>query len=115
VKKSRIRRDDQDSTSGNAVMFDAVRGKIVEDGALLPAKQPGVVVSAERDVARVNDISLDIGEDAPDMNLHRGYHSSTTLSDGKIFTIGGSWSGGSNMPKPNSQAWLSLRSGMSPV
>lgn len=34
-----------------------------------------------------------------DMNLHRGYHSSTTLSDGKIFTIGGSWSGGSNMPK----------------
>jgi galactose oxidase len=34
-----------------------------------------------------------------DMNLHRGYHASTTLSDGKIFTIGGSWSGGSNMPK----------------
>ncbi|KAJ5573495.1 galactose oxidase precursor [Penicillium hispanicum] len=34
-----------------------------------------------------------------DMNLHRGYHSSTTLSDGKIFAIGGSWSGGSNMPK----------------
>ncbi|KAJ5248553.1 galactose oxidase precursor [Penicillium chermesinum] len=34
-----------------------------------------------------------------DMNLHRGYHSSTTLSDGRIFAIGGSWSGGSNMPK----------------
>jgi galactose oxidase len=28
------------------------------------------------------------------MNLGRGYQSSTTLSDGRIFTIGGSWSGG---------------------
>lgn len=28
------------------------------------------------------------------MKLPRGYQSSTTLSDGRIFTIGGSWSGG---------------------
>lgn len=28
------------------------------------------------------------------MNIARGYQASTTLSDGRIFTIGGSWSGG---------------------
>lgn len=49
-----------------------------------------------------------------DMNLHRGYHASTTLSNGKIFTIGGSWSGGSNAPKdgelydPATQSWRIL-------
>ncbi|KAI9931079.1 hypothetical protein MW887_010736 [Aspergillus wentii] len=49
-----------------------------------------------------------------DMNLHRGYHASTTLSDGKIFAIGGSWSGGSNSPKdgevydPATQRWRIL-------
>ncbi|KAK2592931.1 hypothetical protein QQS21_009376 [Conoideocrella luteorostrata] len=30
----------------------------------------------------------------PDMVLPRGYQASTTLSDGRVFTIGGSWSGG---------------------
>lgn len=29
-----------------------------------------------------------------DLYLPRGYHSQATLSDGRIFTIGGSWSGG---------------------
>lgn len=29
-----------------------------------------------------------------DMNVARGYQSSATLSDGRVFTIGGSWSGG---------------------
>ena len=31
---------------------------------------------------------------APDMDIPRGYQASQTLSDGRIFTIGGSWSGG---------------------
>ncbi|KAI2481306.1 DUF1929 multi-domain protein [Pyrenophora tritici-repentis] len=30
---------------------------------------------------------------APDMKVPRGYQSSAILSDGKVFTIGGSWSG----------------------
>jgi galactose oxidase len=30
----------------------------------------------------------------PAMKVARGYQSSTTLSDGRVFTIGGSWSGG---------------------
>ncbi|CAH0384248.1 unnamed protein product [Bemisia tabaci] len=31
---------------------------------------------------------------APDMTISRGYPASATCSDGRIFTIGGSWSGG---------------------
>ncbi|RYP90595.1 hypothetical protein DL770_003262 [Monosporascus sp. CRB-9-2] len=31
---------------------------------------------------------------ASQMNVGRGYQSSTTLADGRVFTIGGSWSGG---------------------
>lgn len=30
----------------------------------------------------------------PQMNIGRGYQASTTVSDGRVFTIGGSWSGG---------------------
>ncbi|KAJ9248383.1 CAZyme family AA5 [Paecilomyces variotii] len=33
------------------------------------------------------------------MHLRRGYQASTTLSDGRVFVIGGSWAGGSNIPK----------------
>ena len=28
------------------------------------------------------------------MNVPRGYNADTILDDGKVFTIGGSWSGG---------------------
>ncbi|MEM8924494.1 MAG: galactose oxidase-like domain-containing protein, partial [Actinomycetota bacterium] len=35
----------------------------------------------------------DTWEDAPDMLVGRGYHSNVTLSDGSVFTVGGSWSG----------------------
>lgn len=31
---------------------------------------------------------------APRMNIPRGYHAMTPLSDGSVFTLGGSWSGG---------------------
>ncbi|KAL1867031.1 hypothetical protein Plec18167_008822 [Paecilomyces lecythidis] len=34
-----------------------------------------------------------------EMHLRRGYQASTTLSDGRVFVIGGSWAGGSNVPK----------------
>nr|XP_018905384.1 PREDICTED: galactose oxidase-like [Bemisia tabaci] len=36
---------------------------------------------------------------APDMNIARGYQSSCTCSSGRIFTIGGSWSGNQNVVK----------------
>ncbi|KAF4550721.1 Hypothetical protein D9617_16g015100 [Elsinoe fawcettii] len=48
---------------------------------------------------------------APDMAVARGYQSTATLSDGNIFNIGGSWSGGrggKNGEVWNGTAWRSL-------
>ncbi|KAL8916958.1 MAG: hypothetical protein Q9172_006042 [Xanthocarpia lactea] len=39
----------------------------------------------------------------PNMRIQRGYQSSTTLSDGRIFVIGGSWSGGEG--NKNGEVW----------
>ncbi|KAL8649816.1 MAG: hypothetical protein Q9226_005417 [Calogaya cf. arnoldii] len=39
----------------------------------------------------------------PPMKIQRGYQSSATLSDGRIFTIGGSWSGGEG--NKNGEVW----------
>ncbi|KAH6672737.1 hypothetical protein F5X68DRAFT_175013 [Plectosphaerella plurivora] len=49
----------------------------------------------------------------PDMVIPRGYQTSTTLSDGRIFTIGGSFSGGLGGKKgevydPTSKRWTLL-------
>ncbi|MEM9935664.1 MAG: LamG-like jellyroll fold domain-containing protein, partial [Bacteroidota bacterium] len=38
-----------------------------------------------------------------DMNIPRGYHAMVTLSDGNVFTIGGSWSGGRG--NKHSEVW----------
>ncbi|MBV8869884.1 MAG: DUF1929 domain-containing protein [Acetobacteraceae bacterium] len=43
--------------------------------------------------------------DAP-MNIARGYNSTVTLSDGRAFTIGGSWAGGAGANK-DGEAWTS--------
>ncbi|KAJ2973974.1 hypothetical protein NQ176_g6295 [Zarea fungicola] len=51
---------------------------------------------------------------AADMIVPRGYQSSATTSEGKVFVIGGSWSGGEVEPKdgelydPRSNTWQSL-------
>lgn len=37
------------------------------------------------------------------MNLPRGYHANTVLPNGDVFTLGGSWSGGSN--KKHGEVW----------
>ncbi|KAF5006962.1 hypothetical protein FDECE_6678 [Fusarium decemcellulare] len=49
----------------------------------------------------------------PDMNVARGYQASATTSDGKVFTIGGSWSGGiakknGEIYDPASRSWKML-------
>jgi len=48
------------------------------------------------------------------MNVPRGYQASATCSDGRVFTIGGSWSGGDNSLKngeimnPKTNTWSML-------
>lgn len=50
----------------------------------------------------------------PVMHVRRGYQSTTTLSDGRVFVIGGSWAGGSNVAKdgeiynPADRTWTTL-------
>ncbi|KAK2603590.1 hypothetical protein QQS21_004171 [Conoideocrella luteorostrata] len=49
----------------------------------------------------------------PDMNVARGYQASATLSDGRVFTIGGCWSGGwfeknGEVYNPKAQTWTNL-------
>jgi galactose oxidase len=49
----------------------------------------------------------------PNMKISRGYQSQTTLSNGGIFTIGGSWSGGNGgkngeIYDPSSNTWTLL-------
>ena len=42
----------------------------------------------------IYDPATDSWQDGADMNIPRGYQGTTMLSDGSVFTLGGSWSGG---------------------
>jgi galactose oxidase len=55
-----------------------------------------VVVTGGNDAARTSNYDPTTGNwiMAANMTIARGYQASTTISDGRIFTIGGSWSGG---------------------
>jgi galactose oxidase len=55
-----------------------------------------VVVTGGNDAAKTSIYSVanNAWTSAPDMQLPRGYQAQTTFSDGRTFTIGGSWSGG---------------------
>ncbi|KAL8746513.1 MAG: hypothetical protein Q9190_001487 [Brigantiaea leucoxantha] len=74
-------------------------------------------VTGGNDAAKLSiyDSAADNWIAGPNMQISRGYQSSATLSDGRIFTIGGSWSGGQGnkngeVYSPSSNAW-SLLSG----
>ncbi|KAJ5562790.1 hypothetical protein N7461_001551 [Penicillium sp. DV-2018c] len=58
-----------------------------------------IVVSGGGDAGRTSIFDGSQWEYGPDMRMPRGYHATTTLSDGRIFAIGGSWSGGNKVEK----------------
>jgi galactose oxidase len=76
-----------------------------------------MVVTGGNDASEtsVYDASHDEWFSASPMQLRRGYQASTTLSDGRVFVIGGSWAGGSNVAKdgeiydPTTQNWTMLQ------
>ncbi|KAF2841135.1 carbohydrate-binding module family 32 [Patellaria atrata CBS 101060] len=75
------------------------------------------VVTGGNDAAKTSiyDPIADTWTSGSNMKISRGYQSSTTLSDGRIFTIGGSWSGGNGgkngeVYNPSSNTWTLLRS-----
>lgn len=75
-----------------------------------------MVVTGGNDAAETSlfNASSDKWEPASAMNTERGYQAQTTVSDGRIFVIGGSWAGGSNIEKngeiydPATTKWTSL-------
>lgn len=75
-----------------------------------------MVVTGGNDASEtsVYDAAHDEWFRASEMQLRRGYQASTTLSDGRVFVIGGSWAGGSNVAKdgevydPATQNWTML-------
>ncbi|KAJ1322829.1 galactose oxidase [Microdochium nivale] len=74
-----------------------------------------IVITGGSDAAAVSiyDPATNDFARAPDMSIARGYQTSATLSDGKIFTIGGSYSGGrggktGEVFDPNANAWTML-------
>ena len=73
------------------------------------------IVTGGNDAARTSiyDPSSDTWISAANMQIPRGYQSSATCSDGRIFTIGGSWSGGNGgkngeIYNPSADAWALL-------
>ncbi|KAE8155287.1 hypothetical protein BDV25DRAFT_135034 [Aspergillus avenaceus] len=58
-----------------------------------------IVVSGGADSGRTSVYNGREWVKGPSMSIPRGYHASTTLSDGRIFVIGGSWSGGDKIAK----------------
>ncbi|KAL9029978.1 MAG: hypothetical protein Q9196_001844 [Gyalolechia fulgens] len=60
-------------------------------------------VTGGNDAAELSIYSGDAWIAGPNMRIARGYQSSATLSNGDIFTIGGSWSGGSG--NKNGEVW----------
>ncbi|MFF5292128.1 discoidin domain-containing protein [Paractinoplanes globisporus] len=55
-----------------------------------------ILVTGGNDSSKTSiyDPRTDAWTSGPDMTTPRGYQASATLSDGRVFTIGGSWSGG---------------------
>ncbi|CAG8218708.1 unnamed protein product [Penicillium nalgiovense] len=58
-----------------------------------------IVVSGGGDAGRTSIFNGQTWESGADLRQARGYHATTTLSDGRIFAIGGSWSGGNKVEK----------------
>ena len=75
-----------------------------------------VVVTGGNSAQKTSFYDFPSGEWAagPDMNVARGYQASAVCSDGRVFTIGGSWSGPSDILKngeiysPSANTWTML-------
>ncbi|KAH7390512.1 hypothetical protein BKA66DRAFT_413555 [Pyrenochaeta sp. MPI-SDFR-AT-0127] len=74
-----------------------------------------VIVTGGSNAAKtsVYDPAANAWTGAPNMKIARGYQSTTTCSDGRIFNIGGSWSGGrggknGEIYNPTTNAWTLL-------
>lgn len=78
-----------------------------------------VVVTGGSNAARTSiyDPASDAWLSGPDMQVARGYQSTATCSDGRIFNIGGSWSGGEGgkngeIYSPSGNSWALVQNAL---
>ncbi|GIM89382.1 hypothetical protein Ato02nite_011750 [Paractinoplanes toevensis] len=62
--------------------------------SVLPDGRIMITGGNDAEVTSIYNPATDAWTRGPDMKTPRGYQSSVTLGDGRVFTIGGSWSGG---------------------
>ena len=62
--------------------------------ALLPDGRLVVVGGSDSGATSIYDPATDTWTAGPRLNVPRGYETAVTLSNGRVFTLGGSWSGG---------------------
>ncbi|KAJ5726994.1 hypothetical protein N7493_006021 [Penicillium malachiteum] len=91
VTKAGMRMEDEDSMSGNAVMFDAVKGKILTLGG-----SPDYDKSPATDAAHIITIGepgqppkVELAGGRGAMHYERVFHTTVVLPDGKVFIAGG--------------------------
>ncbi|MCU4121658.1 galactose oxidase-like domain-containing protein [Variovorax sp. N23] len=75
----------------------------------------GILVSGGSDAGKTSRFDPGTGRWSPaaTMNIPRAYNASATLSDGSVFTVGGSWNGGyggkfGEVWSPTTQTWRTL-------
>ena len=75
----------------------------------------GILVSGGSDAGKTSRFDPQKGtwSAAGTLNIPRAYNASTTMSDGSVFTVGGSWNGGyggkfGEVWSPTTQAWRTL-------
>jgi len=75
----------------------------------------GILVSGGSDAGKTSRFDPQKGSWSPasTLNIPRAYNASTTMSDGSVFTVGGSWNGGyggkfGEVWSPATQAWRTL-------
>ncbi|WP_239117578.1 discoidin domain-containing protein [Paractinoplanes ferrugineus] len=76
--------------------------------SVLPDGRIMVTGGNDAAVTSIYNPGTDAWTNGPDMTTPRGYQSSVTLGDGRVFTIGGSWSGGTggyNANRKNGEVW----------
>jgi galactose oxidase len=76
--------------------------------SVLPDGRIMVTGGNDAAVTSIYNPATDAWTNGPDMTTPRGYQSSVTLGDGRVFTIGGSWSGGTggyNADRKNGEVW----------
>ncbi|KAF2107994.1 hypothetical protein BDV96DRAFT_588070 [Lophiotrema nucula] len=78
-----------------------------------------IVVTGGDDAAKTSiyDPVADAWIAGPNMKISRGYQSTATVSDGKVFNIGGSWSGGKGnkngeIYNPTTKAWSLIQNAL---